>query len=159
MSEQKNSNPQDKEGFILRFKRIFDTVINVVFAIILVFITLGIALGTVQLFGSVWSLVKMEGITGQYIGLIADVLTLYVLVELSRSLVDYFSSHKLRLTFIVDAAIIFVIRELLIGLFKHDIKPDMLYALCAFLFVLGALRTAAIIVYQREKRISSDKNV
>ncbi len=66
------------------------------------------------MFESVWTLFKMEGITGQYIGLIADVLTLYVLVELSRSIVDYFSSHKLRLTFIVDAAIIFVIRELLI---------------------------------------------
>jgi len=159
MKEQRINQPKNEEELIQKFKKMFDTAINVVFAIILVFITLGIALGAVQLFASVWALVKMEGITGQYIGLITDVLTLYVLVELSRSLVDYFSSQKLRLTFIVDAAIIFVIRELLIGLFKHEIKPDMLYALCAFLFVLGALRTAAIIVYQREKQISSDKNV
>ena len=158
MNEQKINKPKNKEDFILSFKKIFDTAINVVFAIILVFITLGIALGAVQLFASVWTLFKMEGVTGHYIDLIADVLTLYVLVELSRSLIEYFSSHKLRLTFIVDAAIIFVIRELLIGLFKHEIKPDMLYALCAFLFVLGALRTAAIIVYQREKMITNDKD-
>ena len=143
--------------FIQNLKKIFDTSVNIVFAIILVFITLGIALGAIQLFGSVWALLKMEGITGHYIDLIADVLTLYVLVELSRSLIEYFSTHKLRLTFIVDAAIIFIIREVLIGLFKHEIKTDMLYALCAFLFVLGALRTSAIIVYQREKALTNEK--
>ena len=143
--------------FIKNLKKIFDTSVNIVFGIILVFITLGIALGAIQLLGSVWALLKMEGITGQYIDLIADVLTLYVLVELSRSLIEYFSTHKLRLTFIVDAAIIFIIREVLIGLFKHEIKPDMLYALCAFLLVLGALRTAAIIVYQREKALTNEK--
>ena len=139
-----------------KIRKIFDTSVNVVFGIILVFITLGIALGAIQLFGSVWTLFKMEGITGHYIDLIADVLTLYVLVELSRSLVEYFNTNKLRLTFIVDAAIIFTIREVLIGLFKHEIKPDMLYALCAFLFVLGALRTSAVIVYQKEKNISTE---
>ena len=139
-----------------KIRKIFDTSVNVVFGNILVFITLGIALGAIQLFGSVWTLFKMEGITGHYIDLIADVLTLYVLVELSRSLVEYFNTNKLRLTFIVDAAIIFTIREVLIGLFKHEIKPDMLYALCAFLFVLGALRTSAVIVYQKEKNISTE---
>ena len=143
--------------FIQNLKKIFDTSVNIVFGIILVFITLGIVLGAIQLLGSVWALLKMEGITGHYIDLIADVLTLYVLVELSRSLIEYFSTHKLRLTFIVDAAIIFIIREVLIGLFKHEIKPDMLYALCAFLLVLGALRTAAIIVYQREKALTNEK--
>ncbi len=142
----------------LTIKKIFDTTITFVFGIILVFITLGIILGTIQLFDSVWLLFKMEGISGHYIDVIADVLTLYVLVELSRSLVEYFTSHKLRLTFIVDAAIIFIIREILIGLFKHKIEPDMLYALSVFLLVLGILRTAAILVYQREKALSYEND-
>ena len=138
---------------------IYDKVVDVVFAIILIFIVFGIAIGTFMLFGSVWSLLKVDGITGHYIDLIADVLTLYVLVELSRSLVEYFHTHRLRLTFIVDAAIVFVIREIMIGLFKHKIEVDLLYALSAFLFVLGAIRTAAVIVYQREKNIPSEQNV
>ena len=132
---------------------IYDRVVDAVFAVILIFIIFGIAIGTFMLFNSVWSLLKAEGITGHYIDLIADVLTLYVLVELSRSLIDYFHTHRLRLTFIVDAAIVFVIREILIGLFKHKIEPDMLYAFTAFLFVLGALRTAAVMVYSKEKEI------
>ena len=111
-----------------------------------------------MLFVSVWNLLAFEGITGKYIGLITDVLTLYVLIELSRSLVEYFNSHKLRLTFIVDAAIVFIIRELLILLFKHEAPPDMLYALAAVLLVLGALRVSSVLVYQREKVIEGNSD-
>jgi len=132
---------------------IFDQIIDVVFSIILLFIILGIAIGSVQLFLSLWELLKFEGVTGHYIDIIADVLTLYVLVELSRSLVEYFDSHKLRLTYIVDAAIVFVIREILIMLFKHELKYEMIYALSALLFVLGMIRLGSILAYQKEKQL------
>jgi uncharacterized membrane protein (DUF373 family) len=139
-------------------KIIFDKVVDVVFGIILVFIILAIAIGTLQLFVSVWSLLRFEGITGHYIDIIADILTLYVLVELSRSLIEYFYSHKLRMTFIVDAAIVFIIREMLIALFKHEIEPSMLYAFSSILLVLGALRLGSVMVYQREKMMSDEPN-
>ena len=139
-----------------QLNKIFNKAVDIVFAIILAFITLGIAIGAVQLFFSTWELMKFEGVTGHYIDIISDVLTLYVLVELSRSLVEYFNTHRLRLTFIIDAAIVFVIREMLIGLFKHELHSDMIYSLSVFLLVLGIIRTSAVIVYQREKMITSD---
>lgn len=132
----------------------FDRLIDAVFALILLFIILGIIIGTYQLCLTTWSLFATEGMRGEYIDLIADVLTLYVLIELSRSLVEYFHTHRLRLTFIVDAAIVFILREILIALFKHKMTPDMLYALSALLFVLGALRIASVLVYQREKKLA-----
>lgn len=134
-------------------KKIFDKTVDIVFGVILLFITLGLIIGTVQLFVSVWSLFFSTGITGQYVSIITDVLTLYVLVELSRSLVEYFNSGKFRLTYIVDAAIVFVIREILIGLFKHQLEPDALYAITFLLLVLGALRISSILVHQREKTL------
>jgi len=133
-----------------KVKKIFDRVTDIVFAVILVFIILALAIGALQLFSSVWSLTEMKGITGHYIDFVADILTLYVLVELSRSLVEYFNTHRVRLTFIVDAAIVFVIREILIALFKHEITPEALFGYSAFLFVLGALRIGSVLVYQRE---------
>ena len=139
-----------------KLNKIFNKAVDIVFAIILAFITLGIAIGAIQLFFSTWELLKFEGITGHYIELISDILTLYVLVELSRSLVEYFNTHRLRLTFIIDAAIVFIIREMLIGLFKHELQSDMIYALSVFLLVLGIIRTSAVIVYQREKLISGE---
>ena len=136
-----------------KIRTYFDKMVDAVFGVILVFIILGIIIGTAQLFFTTWKLFAFEGITGHYINVIADVLTLYVLIELSKSLVEYFSSHKLRLTYIVDAAIVFVLREILISLFKHELKPEMLYAFSFFLLVLGALRIGSILLYQREKRI------
>ena len=133
-----------------KIKSYFDKIVCIVFGVILVFIAFGIVIGAAQLFVSTWKLLTFEGITGHYIDLIADVLTLYVLIELSRSLVEYFDTRKLRLTFIVDAAIIFVIREILIALFKHEIEPEMLFAYTGFLFVLGMLRIGSVLVHQRE---------
>jgi len=141
---------------LARLQKLFNLTVNAVFGLILVFIMIGIGIGAVQLIKSVWVLFSFDGITGHYIDIITDVLTLYVLVELSRSLVEYFSSSRLRLTFIVDAAIIFIIREVLINLFKHDAKPELLYAISAFLLVLGAIRIASIVVFQREKQMAQE---
>ncbi|MCF2909578.1 phosphate-starvation-inducible PsiE family protein [Pseudoalteromonas sp. DL2-H2.2] len=141
-----------------KIKVVFDKSVDAIFAVILLFIIIGIAIGTLQLFVTTWKLLAFKGITGHYIDIIADVLTLYVLIELSRSLVEYFNTHRLRLTFIVDGAIVFVIREILIALFKHDLKPDMFYAFSAFLFVLGALRIASVLVYQREKHLAEQES-
>ena len=146
----------EKTTYSDQLNKVFNRAVDIVFAVILAFITLGIAIGAIQLFFSTWELMKFEGVTGHYIDIISDVLTLYVLVELSRSLVEYFKTHRLRLTFIIDAAIVFIIREMLIGLFKHELQSDMVYALSVFLLVLGILRTSAVIVYQREKLISSE---
>jgi len=137
-----------------KIKTYFDKAIDFVFGLILVFIIAGVGIGVVQLFITTWKLLAFEGITGHYINIIADVLTLYVLIELSKSLVEYFNTHRLRLTFIVDAAIIFVLCEILISLFKHELESEMLYAFSAFLLVLGALRIGSVLVYQREKLIS-----
>ncbi|GMG87678.1 phosphate-starvation-inducible PsiE family protein [Biformimicrobium ophioploci] len=139
-----------------KIKVYFDKSVDLVFAVILVFIILGTAIGTAQLFVTTWKLLAFEGITGHYIDIIADVLTLYVLIELSRSLVEYFNSHKLRFTSIVDAAIVFVLREILIALFKHEMKPEMLYALSLFLLVLGAIRVASLLVYRHEKAMADN---
>ncbi len=139
-----------------KVKLLFDQVVDFVFGIILLFIIISIAIGALQLLMSVWELLSFKGITGHYIDVISDVLTLYVLVELSRSLVEYFNTHKLRLTYIVDAAIVFIIREILIMLFKHELKYEMIYALSVLLFVLGAMRLGSILMYQKEKALLHD---
>lgn len=150
------SQKQIKRGLkvFVQLKDAFDKVVNVAFGSVIVMIIIAIVIGVVQLVLSISGLLEFKGISGHYIDFISDVLTIYVLVELSRSLIEYFHSHRLRLTFILDAAIIFIIRELLIGLFKHNLEPEMLYALSAFLFVIGALRIASIVVYLKEKELN-----
>jgi uncharacterized membrane protein (DUF373 family) len=135
---------------------LFDRVIRLVFGIMLVFITIGIIVGVARLFLNLGSLLINADITRQYILIISEVLTLFILIELSRSLVDYFSAHRLRMTFIVDAGIVFVLREIMIKLFEHKITNEEIYALSALLLVLGALRIGSVLVFQREKMMHTE---
>jgi uncharacterized membrane protein (DUF373 family) len=138
------------------FLGLFNKVIAAVFGVMLLFITFGIIAGVVQLFMDSVELVTHEGITRQYHKIISDVLTMFILIELSRSLVEYFNTHRLRMTFIVDAGIVFVLRELMIMLFEHKAETAQIYALSALLLVLGGLRIGSVLVYQREKRMFPD---
>jgi len=140
-------------------EKIFNKIINIAFAVILAVLTLAIIISTFKLFLSIWKMLYTSGITGKHIGFIADVLTLFVLIELSRSLAEYFHVHRLRMTFIVDAAIVFFIREIMIMVFQHKTSDSFIFSMSALLLVLTILRVSSIFLFQREKRMveSSDK--
>lgn len=108
---------------------------------------IGIMIGTGKLFLQLGGLLNDGKITGSYLNIIADVLSLFILIELSRSLVDYFEVNRLRLTFIVDAGIVFVLREIMIQLFQDKLEPQEIYALSALLLVLGMLRIVSTLVH------------
>lgn len=137
----------------------FDRIASLVFGVLLLFIIFGIIAGVVHLFLQFGNLLMNADVTRHYVGIVADVLTLFVLIELSRSVVSHFSEHRLRLTFIVDAGIVFVLREIMLKLFEQKIPPEQVYALSALLLVLGCLRTASVLVYQREKWLIAKKRM
>jgi uncharacterized membrane protein (DUF373 family) len=87
---------------IAGIKKLFNRTVDVVFGVIQFFISLTMIIGVVRLFYRVGDLIKEGGITGSYLYIFADVLTLYILIELARSLIEYFISHSLRLTPIID---------------------------------------------------------
>jgi uncharacterized membrane protein (DUF373 family) len=133
--------------------QIFNHVVNWIFGVILLALILGLSIGTGKLFISIWHIFSSTDVTGKFLELITDVLTLFVLVELSKSLVDYFHAHRLRMTFIVDAAIVFLIREVMIMLFQHKASPTDIYAISILLLVLTILRIGSIMMFQRESKI------
>lgn len=130
----------------------FNSLTSLVFAVILLFLMIGILIGTGKLFLQLGGLLSDGKITGSYLNIIADVLSLFILIELSRSLVDYFEVNRLRLTFIVDAGIVFVLREIMIQLFQHKLPPQEIYALSVLLLVLGMLRIASTIVHLKGQK-------
>ena len=133
MSPQKNDwkNPE----------WLFNKVTGYIFAVILLFTTLALIVGAFRLFYGLFELISKSGVTGNYMYIFSDVLTLVILLELSRSLFQYFMDHKIRLTVILDAGIVFVLRDIMIGLFEHKLETDDIYALSVLLLVLGIIRT------------------
>ena len=97
---------------------LFNKVTGFIFAIILLFTMLAMLIGAFRLFYSLYELFGKTGITGNYMQIFSDVLTLVILLELSRSLFQYFMDNVFRLPIILDAGIVFVLRDIMIGLFE-----------------------------------------
>ncbi|MCW9013152.1 MAG: phosphate-starvation-inducible PsiE family protein [Gammaproteobacteria bacterium] len=133
-------------------EKLFNRIINLVFAVILFFITLTMIIGVVRLFYRIGELFQVSGITGSYLYIFSDVLTLYILIELSRALVEYFTEHKLRLTPIIDAGIVFILRHIMIELFDHKLENDSIYALSVLLLALAAIRVTTSMSFERERK-------
>ena len=138
-------------------KNFYNKTTAYVFSIILFFITLTMIIGVARLFYRVGDLFQEGGITGNYLHIFTDVLTLYILIELSRSLLEYFTSHRLRLTPIIDAGIVFVLRHIMIDLFNHKLETDSIYALGFLMLVLGAIRIGTSITFVNESEASHYK--
>ena len=120
------------------------------FSIILLFLIIGILVGTVKLFLSLGPLFSSGLVTGSYKDIISDVLLLFILIELSKPLLYFFEHQRLRLTFIIDAGIVFVLREIMILLYEHKLPPDNVYAFSALLLVLGVLRFSSLVVHHKK---------
>ncbi|MGD8913846.1 MAG: phosphate-starvation-inducible PsiE family protein [Candidatus Thiodiazotropha sp.] len=143
---------------MIRPLAIFDRVTRLVFTVILLFLALGLLIGAGKLFLSLTDLLSTTKVTGSYLKVISDVLSLFILIELSRSLVDYFDTHRVRMSYIVDAGLVFILRELMIGIFEQKLSHEMIYALSLLLLVLGALRVASVLLYQREHAMNDNES-
>lgn len=84
---------------------------------------------------------------------VTNLLTFFVILELFKSLVEYFREHRLKLTFIVDATLVFILREVMIGLYQHQSPPLQIAALALLAQVLGGVRTLASIYFPMEKKM------
>ena len=119
---------------------VFKKITAITFGVILAFLTVGIVIGTLKLFLNFFDILQTTTITGSYQKMISDVLSLFILIELSRSLVSYFECAEIQVLAIFDAALVFVLREILIALFEHKVTELMLLTMTALLLAIGLLR-------------------
>lgn len=132
----------------------FNRVIAGIFVLMMVVIIVVLAIGVVDLFVDIRDLVVEHKIRSGYLEIIYDVLTLFVIIELLRSLAEYFNSKRLRMTFIADAAIVFVLREVMIKLFEGKVDPGELYGMSALIVALTILRVSSVLLYQRDIKLT-----
>ncbi len=77
--------------------------------------------------------------------LVTNILSMFVVIELLRGIIEYFEIHRMRLTLLADAALIFILREAMIGIYQQSIKPLEIASFSFLLLVVGGIRTLAIL--------------
>ena len=114
---------------------------------------LALVMGIARVFLDVWQVWRGPSIAAAFDVIVTDILSMFVVIELLRSVVEYFEIHRLKITFILDAALVFVLREVMIGLYKREMRAPELAALAAMLLVMGAVRIAAVRFSPPERKV------
>jgi uncharacterized membrane protein (DUF373 family) len=60
------------------------------------------------------------------------------------------------MTFILDAALVFGVRELMIKLYDRGSVASEVYPRAGLILVVGIVRTGAVLVLQQEQRLADD---
>jgi uncharacterized membrane protein (DUF373 family) len=129
------------------FNRIVDVIVRLLMPLAIIALMLGIA----RVFLDLGAVYRSPSIGAGFDLLVTDILSMFVVIELLKSIMDYLEVHRIKITFILDAAVVFVIREVMIGLYKHAMGAGEIAALAALLLVLGAFRISAVMFSPRER--------
>ena len=126
--------------------KVFNLSIRIIIIILTMFI---IAVLVAGLFHTVWGIKEFlftKSSLGQSFNVIVvNILTFLVIIELFRGFVVYFEMHRFRLSTMIDPAIVFVIRELIVKLYdERNMSWETIVAFGILLLCLGIIRSLAI---------------
>jgi uncharacterized membrane protein (DUF373 family) len=122
------------------FRLISDWIVKLLVPLAIVALMMGVA----RVFLDLWHVYQSPDIGQGFDTVVTDILSMFVVIELMKSLVEYFEVHRLKITFILDAAVVFLLREVMIGLYRHALDGGQLAGIAGLLLVLGAFRVAAV---------------
>lgn len=131
----------------------FNQIMDFFFKLLIFFVVLVLGMGLARLFWEVWKIMAVSELKEALSFAVTNLLTFFVLLELFKSLVEYFREHRLKLTFIIDATLVFILREVMIGLYQRQSAPLQIAALALLALALGTLRTLAIVYSPMERRM------
>jgi Predicted membrane protein len=124
---------------------VFNLAIKVIVVILTVFIIAVLFVGLFQTIWEIKELVFTKSIGQSFNVIVINILTFLVIIELFRSFVVYFETHRFRLSTMIDPAIIFVIRELIIKLYgQQNMSWETIAAFGFLLLCLGIIRSLAV---------------
>jgi len=123
------------------FRKFMQCIINV----LVVYIILVLSIGLIRTLCGIKNFFINMPIGQTFNIVVTEILTFLVIIELFRSFIDYFEAHRFRLNTMIDPAIMFVIRELIVKLYDQEGLSWQGLSSFGFLIVcLGVVRTLAV---------------
>ncbi|MDO9098722.1 MAG: phosphate-starvation-inducible PsiE family protein, partial [Candidatus Methanoperedens sp.] len=88
--------------------------------------------------------VTIDSLEGGFNRIVINILTLFIVIEFFKTFGEYSRHERIKLTYITDATILIVMREITVGLYSQSFGYQMIFALSAMLLVLGTVRVLAV---------------
>ena len=136
------------KGNMIDHDEVFDTVIRYVTFSVLYILIIAIIVGLLKIIYDVgyiiYELLGGNFIHINFIDVVVGVLTIFILIDLFRTFVDYREHKRIRIVYITDATILIVMREIAAGVYVNRIQYEFILSLSILLLVLGLIRILAI---------------
>lgn len=76
--------------------------------------------------------------------IVSSVLSIFIVIDLFKTFVDFHEHERIKLTYVTDAAILVLLREITIGIYSQEFGYEFILCLSFLLLVLGLIRVMAI---------------
>jgi len=123
--------------------KLFKKVVDVLIRMMVPLVILALMLGMARIFLDLKGVFLSPSITEGFNSLLTDILFMFVVMELLRTILEYFEIHRLRITFIIDGALVFILREIMVGIYQHKMSAIETISFAVLLLVIGVIRTLA----------------
>ena len=94
--------------------KLFKKVVDVLIRMMIPLVILALMLGMARIFLDLKGVFLSPTITEGFNSLLTDIFSMFVVMELFRTILEYFEIHRLRITFIIDGALVFILREIMV---------------------------------------------
>ena len=136
-----------------RMLSVFDRTVDSIINVLIVYIIFLLIAGLLKVLYPLSLLFEDYFRTVDLSHTVSDILTFLVMIELFRSFIEYLKVKRIRLHSMIDPAIIFIIRELIVMLYSHaPLVAETLTGFAILLFALGLVRTMAVVFSPKEER-------
>ncbi len=131
--------------------KIYKKVIYNVTVVVLYILLLLIIVGVFDIFQTMWAvLMKTSNIND----VVYNVLTIFVLIDLFKTFSDYRVQERIRITYVTDATILILMREITVMVYSHDFEIYVLLAFAALLLVLCIMRFISMNYHPTDNSVS-----
>lgn len=129
--------------FRINQNKMFKTIIDLVTIIILYILILALLAGVINILLQIKSI--LFGTFGGGFGqVVSSVLTIFILIDLFKTFVDFREHEEIRLTYVTDATILIVMREIAAGVYAQRFDYQFILGLSILLLILGIIRALAV---------------
>lgn len=131
------------ETYMVSQDKIFKIIIDLVTIVILYVLLLALFVGVIHILLDINSIIfgTLGGGFGQ---IVASVLTVFILIDLFKTFIDYREHQEIRITYVTDATILIVMREIAAGVYAQRFDYPFVLGLSILLFSLGIIRALAV---------------
>lgn len=143
--------PRRIEMTVLR-ERIVSLIVDVLIVLVLV----ALVWAVVGIAEHVWLLIT-GGLPDAFKGVTAEVLSVFIFIEIFNALVEYLKERRIRATHLADATLAFVLREVWVTLYASEAGWERIGALSALVLAIGLVRTLAIVYSPGEREQTPER--